>query len=55
MKRASFRVGHGRGGWLRTTLAPLNDRQTNFRTVDIVMFGTLIGAVVAIARVLIAH
>ncbi len=55
MKRAAFRLGQAKGGWLRTTLAPLNDRQTTFRVVDIVMFGTLIGAVVAVARVLIAH
>lgn len=56
MKRAAFKLDPCKGGWIRTTIAPLNDkREGKFGTVDVVMFFTLVTAVVAVARVLIAR
>ncbi len=56
MKRAAFKVQPERGGWLRTTLLPLNHRDdSSFRFVDVVMFFALVGLTVAIARVVLAH
>ncbi len=56
MKHAGFKVHPDRGGWLRTTLCPVNDkRESSFGFGDIVMFAALVLATVAIARVLIAH
>lgn len=56
MKRATFKLDTCRGGWIRTTIAPLNDkREGRFGAVDAVMFFTLVGAVVAVARLLIAR
>ena len=56
MKRAAFKVQPERGGWLRTTLSPINHRQdTPFRFIDVLMFFALVGLTVAIARVVLAH
>lgn len=56
MKRAAFKLASGKGGWIRTTIAPLNDkREARFGMMDAVMFCTLVSVVVAIARVLIAR
>ncbi len=56
MKHAGFKVQPDRGGWLRTTLCPINDKhESNFGLADILMFGALVCATIAIARVLIAH
>ncbi len=56
MKRAAFKVQPDRGGWLRTTLWPVNHRRdANFSVVDVVMFFALVGLTVAIARVVLAH
>ncbi len=56
MKRAAFKLDTGKGGWIRTTLAPLNDKhEARFGAVDMVMFLGLVGMVVAVARVLIAR
>jgi hypothetical protein len=56
MKRATFKLATGRGGWIRTTIAPLNDkREARFGAWDAFMFFTLIGAVVAVARLFIAR
>jgi hypothetical protein len=56
MKRAAFKVHPDKGGWIRTTLAPINDRhEASLGVVDVVMFMALVLAVMAVARVLIAH
>ncbi len=56
MKRVAFKVQPSKGGWLRTTLSPINDRQVPaIRFVDVVMFFALVGLTVAIARVVLAH
>lgn len=56
MKRAAFKLQSVRGGWIRTTLAPLNDkRDATFGVVDAVMFMAFVGIVVAVARVFLAH
>ncbi|HWW01914.1 MAG TPA: hypothetical protein VNZ64_19600 [Candidatus Acidoferrum sp.] len=56
MKRAAFKLAPCKGGWIRTTIAPLNDkREARFGTVDVVMFSMLVTAIVAVARLLIAR
>ena len=56
MKRAGFKIQPEKGGWLRTTLWPINHRhEITFRLVDVFMFFALIGLTVAIARVILAH
>jgi hypothetical protein len=55
MKRAAFNVQPAKGGWLRTTLAPINDKHESVGVVQVMMFLSLVLAVGAIARVLIAH
>ncbi len=56
MKHAGFKLQSERGGWLRTTLSPINEkRDATFGLADILMFGALVCATIAIARVLIAH
>jgi hypothetical protein len=56
MKRAAFKLDSTRGGWIRTTLAPLNEKcRIRFGPWDMFMFLALITAVVAVARVLLAH
>ncbi len=56
MKRAAFKVQPDRRGWLRTTLAPVNDHQKlPFRLADVLMFFITVGLLIAIARVVIAH
>jgi hypothetical protein len=56
MKRADFKVLPGKGGWIRTTIAPVNDKHAGtFGLFDVVMFSALILTVIAVARVFIAH
>jgi hypothetical protein len=56
MKRAEFKVLPGKGGWIRTTIAPVNDKNAGaFGLTDVVMFSALVLAVITIARVFIAH
>jgi hypothetical protein len=56
MKRAEFKVLPGKGGWIRTTIAPINDKHSGtFGLTDVVMFSALMLAVIAAARVFIAH
>lgn len=56
MKRAEFRANPGKDGWIRTTIAPVNDKESGtFGLTDIVMISALVFAVVALARVLIAR
>jgi hypothetical protein len=56
MKRAEFKVLPDKGGWIRTTIAPINDKHSaQFGLIDVVMFSTLVIAVVSLARLLIAH
>jgi len=56
MKRAGFKVLPGRGGWIHTTLAPVNDKHSSsFGFTDIVMLSALIVGVIAVARLFIAH
>lgn len=56
MKRAAFKVNPGRGGWLRTTIAPLNHKhESTFGLTDVLLLSSLVLATVAVARVLLAH
>lgn len=56
MKRAAFKLHPERGGWLRTTIAPINDKdQPIFGVVDVVMLVSLVLMVVALARLLLAR
>ncbi len=56
MKRAEFKVLPGKGGWIRTTIAPINDRHSGtFGITDVVMLSALVFTVVMVARLLIAH
>jgi hypothetical protein len=56
MKRAAFKVDSCKGGWIRTTIAPLNDRRASrFGYADTMMFFALVASVVVVARVLLAH
>jgi hypothetical protein len=56
MKRVAFKLHPGKGGWLRTTIAPLNHKQEGrFGTLDMFMFFALVAVIVAVARVFIAR
>jgi hypothetical protein len=56
MKRAAFKLDASKRGWIRTTIAPLNDKaECKFGMVDICLLSGVVVAVVAIARVLLAH
>jgi hypothetical protein len=56
MKRAAFKVQPAKGGWIRTTIAPINDKQTiPFRPMDIVMLMALVAGIAAIARLYLAR
>lgn len=56
MKRAEFKVFPGKGGWLRTSIAPINAKHAGtFGLTDTLMLCALVLAVMALARVLIAH
>jgi hypothetical protein len=56
MKRAGFKVLPGKGGWLRTSIAPINAKQTGtFGLSDILMLCALVLAVMSLARMLLAH
>ena len=56
MKRRSFKLQPERGGWIRTTLAPINDRTRSvFGAKDLAMFLAVVGLVVVVARVCLAH
>lgn len=56
MKRAGFKVLPDRGGWLRTTLWPINRKnEAGFGPMDIFMLMGLVLGTIAVARVLIAH
>jgi hypothetical protein len=56
MKRSAFKVQPAKGGWIRTTIAPINDRrEARFGVSDVVMFGALVLGMVAVARILLAH
>ena len=56
MKRAAFKLDPSKGGWIRTTIAPLNDHhESKFGLFDAVMFFAVVTAVVGVARVLLAH
>ncbi len=53
---SSFRLQPTKGGFIRTTLAPINDkRDGRFGFLDLVMFLALVIGSVAVARVLLAH
>jgi hypothetical protein len=55
MKRAVFRVDPARGGWIRTSIAPLNnDQEARFSFIDVTMFLALVVGGVAVARFLLA-
>ena len=56
MKRAGFKVLPGKGGWLRTTIVPINDKAAgSFGLADTIMFSALVLVVMAVARLLLAH
>lgn len=56
MKRADFKVLPAKGGWIRTTIAPINDKHSStFGMSDVVMLSALVLTVIAVARILIAH
>ena len=56
MKRAEFKVLPGKGGWIRTTIAPVNDKHSgSFGFLDVVMFTALVLTVISVARLFIAH
>jgi hypothetical protein len=56
MKRATFKVLPAKGGWIRTSIAPVNDRHSGvFGMIDIVMLSALVVTVITVARLLIAH
>lgn len=56
MKRATFKLQSVRGGWIQTTLAPLNDkRESTFGVVDAILFTAVVAMVIAVARVFLAH
>jgi len=56
MKRAAFKLQPSKGGWIRTTLAPVNDKtEARFGIVDTLMLMALVAAVIIIARFVLAH
>lgn len=56
MKRAAYKLAPDRGGWLRTTLAPINDKDDiRFGGIDIVMFFCFVTATVVVARFFLAN
>ena len=56
MKRAEFKVLPGKGGWLRTSIVPINAKHAGtFGLTDVLMLCALVLAVMALARILIAH
>jgi hypothetical protein len=56
MKRAVSKLDTGKRGWVRTTLAPINDKhEARFNAIDLLMFLMLIFGGIAMARFLIAH
>ncbi len=56
MKNRSFRVQPEKGGWIRTTLAPVNDRsESGFGAKDFIMFMAIVGMMVTLARLCLAH
>jgi hypothetical protein len=56
MKRAGFKVLPGKGGWIHTSLAPINDRHSSaFSLADGIMLSALVLGVIAVARLFIAH
>ncbi len=56
MKHAGFKVQPERGGWLRTTLSPINEKRGSaFGFMDILMFAAMVCTTVMLARMLIAN
>jgi hypothetical protein len=56
VKKAVTKSGRNKAGFIRTTLAPVNDdHETRFGLVDVLLIVALIGGTVAMARWLLAH
>lgn len=56
MKRAILRLDTGKGGWIHTSIAPVNDKhEARFGMVDVLMLASLVFGTVAFARVLLAN
>lgn len=56
MKRALFKLDAGKGGFIRTTLAPISERGVpRLGAMDVLMVLALVVGAVAVARVLVAH
>jgi hypothetical protein len=56
MKRQALKIPPVRGGWVRTTISPVNDKnEFTFGITDILMFVALVVGTAAVARVLLAH
>lgn len=56
MKQNGFKLHSERGGWIRTTLAPINDRtKSDFGAKDLAMFLAFVTLIAVVARAFIAH
>ncbi len=56
MIRAIFKAGPKKGGFIRTTLAPVNDKSDDrLGFLDVAMLLALVGGGIAIMRYLLAH
>jgi len=56
MKQRGLKIQSERGGWIRTTLAPINDRAGSaFGVKELAMLLAIIALVVVVARVCLAH
>jgi hypothetical protein len=56
MKRADFKVLPDKGGWIHTTLSPINDKHSgSFGIGDVIMLSALVFGVIMVARLFIAH
>jgi hypothetical protein len=56
MKTASFRAHPDKGGWIRTTIAPINHKhEATCGVLDILMLMALVLGTGLVARLLLAH
>ena len=56
MNRAIFKAGPKKGGFIRTTLAPVSDKNDDrLGVLDVVLLISLIGGGIALMRYLLAH
>jgi hypothetical protein len=56
MNRAIFKAGPKKGGFIRSTLAPVNDKNDDrLGFLDVTLLIALIGGGIAVMRYLLAH